>query len=71
MEYRAYTVGEDGFLNPPKVFESDSDEEALIVVKGFLNGKPIELWEGARMVSWCENIDGQFMVLETRELKRA
>jgi hypothetical protein len=63
MQYRAYTVGDDGHLAPPRVFECGSDDEAIAVVRGFLNGKPVELWQGDRMVVWCENIDDQFMAL--------
>lgn len=39
--------------------------------RGFLNGKPIELWEGARMVSWCELIEGKIVMLRPDELRRA
>ncbi len=63
MEYRAYTVGEDGFLAPPRVFESENDDAAIDVVRGFLNGKPVELWQDDRMVVWCENINNEFMAL--------
>jgi len=37
-------------------------------VKGFLNGKPVELWEGARLVVWCERFDDGTVVLRPDQL---
>lgn len=62
MEYRAYTVNYDGFLNPPRVFECVDDQEAIAQVKGYLNGQPIELWQGERLVGWCERINDKAVI---------
>ncbi len=71
MEYRAYTVGSDGHLSIPRILECADDAEAIAAVKGFLNGGPVELWEGARLVVWCERFDDQTVVLMPEQLQRA
>jgi hypothetical protein len=71
MEYRAYTVGHDGHLGVPRILECADDDEAIATVKGFLNGKPVELWEGARLVVWCERFDEQIVVLMPDQLRSA
>ena len=47
------------------------DPAATLAELVALNGKPIELWEGARMVSWCELIEGKIVMLRPDELRRA
>ena len=69
MEYRAYTVNHDGHLNPPRVFDCADDQEAIAQVKGYLNGKPIELWQGDRLVGWCERFDDKAVVFCTERQK--
>ena len=66
MEYRAYTVGDDGHLQAPVVIESDTDQAAIEQVKIMLNGSPIELWQDARMLGWFERIDGNVVYLTTQ-----
>ena len=67
MEYRAYTVNYDGHLNPPRVLECADDGEAIAQVKVSLNGQPIELWQGTRLVGWCERIDDTAIVLSPEQ----
>jgi hypothetical protein len=55
MEYRLYPVGLDGHLQPPTVIECASDADAIERVKAVLNGLPIELWQGSRLVGWFQN----------------
>jgi hypothetical protein len=71
MEYRAYTVGHDGHLSAPKILDCADDEQAIATVKGFLNGKPVELWEGARLVVWCERFDDDLVILRPEQLQSA
>ena len=68
MEYRAYKVGDDGHLGVPTLFECDDDDAAVATVKSMLNGKPVELWQGTRLVVWCERFDDQIVALRPYEL---
>ena len=65
MEFRAYTVGDDGHLLAPVVIERETDQAAIDQVKTMLNGRPIELWQEARMLGWFERIDGDVVFLTT------
>ena len=60
MEYRAYPVGDDGHLLPPTVIVCDTDEAAIEKLKSLLNGRPIQMWAGRRLVGWFEIIRGEF-----------
>ena len=67
MDFRAYPVGEDGHLMAPVVLQEATDEAAIGRVKAMLNGRPIELWQGSRMLGWFEQIDGAIVFLRSRE----
>lgn len=49
-EYRAHTVGNDGYLIKYRAFSSDCDEHAVEWAKQLIEDDPIELWSGARLV---------------------
>lgn len=66
MDFRAYPVGEDGHLMAPVVLHEATDEAAIRRVKAMLNGRPIELWQGSRMLGWFERIDGAVVFLTAR-----
>lgn len=53
--YRAYAIRDDGHLMPAIDIECASDEEAITKVKGSLNGQPVELWLGTRLIGRFEN----------------
>ena len=55
MEYKAYPIGHDGHRQPAAIILSETDERAIDQVKRMLNGLPIELWQGTRMVGWFQN----------------
>jgi hypothetical protein len=57
MEFKAYPVDSDGHLQPPKVIAADTDAGAIGQVKKMLNGLPIELWQGVRLVGWFERTE--------------
>ena len=65
MEFRAYTVGEDGHLLAPVLIQGETDQSAIEQVKTMLNGHPIELWQESRMLGWFERIDGNVVFLTT------
>ncbi len=61
MDYRAYPVGPDGHLQAPTVIVAASDALAIDQVKRLLNGLPIELWQGSRMVGWFDRTSDGFI----------
>lgn len=67
MEYRAYPVGLDGHLQAPTEIVAASDELAIHQVKQLLNGLPIELWQGPRMVGWFDRTSDSFIAERIRE----
>lgn len=67
MEFRAYPVGANGLLQDPKIFLADTDNEAIDTVKRFLNGRPVELWEGIRMMGWFQKVDDDVVVIQDKE----
>jgi hypothetical protein len=52
--YRAYAIRDDGHLMPATDLECATDQEAITTVKGFLNGQPVELWLGTRLIGRFE-----------------
>jgi hypothetical protein len=50
-EYRAYLIGEDGHFKRCRAFVCDNDADATVWAKQFVDGRDIELWNGARLVS--------------------
>lgn len=52
LAYRVYVVDRDGHVKDvPRVIECKDDEEAILRAKQLLDGHPIEIWEGARVVA--------------------
>jgi hypothetical protein len=54
-EYRAYVVGDDGHFVDYKAIVCRDDGEAIAQAKRLVNGRDIELWNGARFIirlSW-------------------
>jgi hypothetical protein len=49
-KYRAYPMW-GGRVLAPSLFNSDSDEHAIALVREFTRNYPIELWEGTRKVA--------------------
>ena len=49
--YRFYALESDGHISgPPHVAEFPDDRAAIEAAQVLLNGKAIEVWEGARVV---------------------
>ena len=48
--YRIYVIEEGHIKSAPQILECESDAEPIQRAKQLLDGKPIELWECARMV---------------------
>lgn len=49
-DYRAYTVGTDGRFIGFEPLVCDNDDDAIAKARSLLEGKDIELWDGARLV---------------------
>jgi hypothetical protein len=49
-DYRAYTVGDDGHFDGFEPLICDNDDDAVAKACSLLDGKDIELWNGARLV---------------------
>ena len=49
-KYRAYPVWSGRTLSP-SIFNSDSDEDAIAIVRRFVRNYTIEIWEGTRKVA--------------------
>jgi hypothetical protein len=49
-DYRAYTVGTDGRFIGFEPLVCDNDDDAIARACSLLDGKDIELWDGARLV---------------------
>jgi hypothetical protein len=54
MEFKAYPVDSDGHLQSPWLIAAETDAGAIDQVKKMLDGLPVELWQGARLVGWFE-----------------
>jgi hypothetical protein len=50
IEYRAYTVGDDGHFVGCRAFTSSNDADATVWAKQLIDGHDIELWSGERLV---------------------
>jgi hypothetical protein len=49
--YRIYVTTTDGHITAPAaLIECDNDQEAIGKAKQFVNGRAVELWEGARLI---------------------
>jgi hypothetical protein len=58
--YRVYTLTDDGhILGPPHVFDCPNDEDATQKAVQLINGRDVELWEGARFVTRIRSTAGQ------------
>ncbi len=49
-DYRAYTVGTDGRFIGFEPLVCNNDDDAIARASSLLDGKDIELWDGARFV---------------------
>lgn len=67
MEYRAYPIGFDGHRQPPVTILAESDALAVDQVKRMLNGLPVELWQGVRMVGWFQNTSSGLAIVTAPE----
>ena len=51
-DYRIDLVKPDGHVDgPPKVIHCDDDETAKEAARQYVDGKDIEIWDGARVVA--------------------
>ena len=49
--YRIYVATTDEHITAPAtLIECDNDQEAIGKAKQFVNGRAVELWEGARFI---------------------
>jgi len=53
-EYRACTVGQDGYFIRYRAFKCAEDAEALVWAKQLVDGYAIELWSGERFIARLE-----------------
>jgi hypothetical protein len=51
LSYRLYFRGRDGHIVNVISFECDGDQEAVELAQGHADGRPMELWQRARMVT--------------------
>ncbi|MDX7952271.1 hypothetical protein P7D22_13915 [Lichenihabitans sp. Uapishka_5] len=52
VSYRAFAVSDDGRLNGvPRIIVATDDREAALQAEGFVDRHPLELWDGARLVT--------------------
>jgi hypothetical protein len=52
LHYRVYFITSAGHVaGPPEVIASNSDQEAVERAKQLLDGRDIEIWQGARVVT--------------------
>jgi len=51
MLYRIYTIGDDGHFLRVEEIDAPDDAKALALAKQRQNGLPLEVWDGARMVT--------------------
>lgn len=49
-DYRVFFVGADGHVDGYQAFVCDTDDNAIVRAKQFLEDRPLELWTGARLV---------------------
>ena len=50
--YRFYIIGRDGDVaGPAPVVDCQDDQEAVEKAKQYLDGRAIEVWDGARLVA--------------------
>ncbi len=55
--YQAYLVGSDGSFAHCRAFTCDTDEHAIEWAKQLIEGRPVELWSGARVVKRLASLD--------------
>jgi hypothetical protein len=52
-EYKFYLIREDGHIgSPPTALDLPNDDAAFQEAKKVLNGRDIEIWQGARLVHY-------------------
>jgi hypothetical protein len=57
LDYRAYTVGNDGHFVRSRGFACETDNDAIVWAKQLVDGSAIELWNNARFVARLEPKD--------------
>jgi hypothetical protein len=50
MDYRAYTIGEDGHIVGSEAFEAVDDIAAIAHAVRFVESRDVEVWQGGRKV---------------------
>jgi hypothetical protein len=59
-EYRIYTMSNDNKIaGPPRLVTCSDDQEAIGLAKQLLDGRDVELWQGARVVTRLRHADGK------------
>jgi len=56
LEYRAYSVDDDGHIAHSNVFVAANDDAAFEHARQFVNGHDVELWSRDRLVARLKNI---------------
>jgi hypothetical protein len=51
VEYRAYTVSDDGRILSREDFAGVDDEQAIEYANRLIDGEAVELWSGPRLVT--------------------
>ena len=54
IDYRAFTVGEDGHIDGGRNYKRATDQDAIVWARQWLENKPIEIWNGERFVKRLE-----------------
>jgi hypothetical protein len=52
LEYRLYFLDSDGHItSPPAIVRCEDDRAAIMSAEQLLEGKAIEIWQGARLIT--------------------
>jgi hypothetical protein len=67
--YRIFELSEDGHIRtPPKIFEGSDDRAAVEKARECLQGRPVEVWEGTRLVASLAPINRHPRALSIRRI---
>jgi hypothetical protein len=68
--YRIYVTTTDGHVTAPAtVIECDDDQEAIAKAERYINGRAVELWEGARFIVRFSSWEGLAPVTPLDQLR--
>lgn len=62
--YRVFLLGLGGQILREKPIRAATDDEAIAIVVGMLDGRPIDLWDGLRFIRHFPAQDGGEMLFD-------